>query len=434
MSGRVVAILVGVLALLIGAVVLTQPKVAESNQAAPEARRLVDAPPSQIGAIEVRERDDSFVLISADEAWGGWFVSWGGSAARGSGAWPASDSTRNAGARVLSNTQLQRGPEADLTSASEVYIQSVDGSLLSSMDVGARALAGLLPVRVHGSEQWMAVGREVGDFLKADALLMWRDQSVLPGFDANVTSISIGHSDRVVLSLKRVGKSWSLTYPVAVSADQGAVQSLLEALIGLRADSFTGAQVEGEIRTLTATVPGQSDRGDRQYTVIAGADSRVADVALSIVTDDDRNEVARTRLSVSEEVDRLLAVDPAEFISKRTLDMPASEIEHFSVTPIGGEPVFMCSRGTGGWEGSGAAHAEGWSTLLTGQKADVVQLGGLGLSPTHDIMLQRFGRLDLGSYAIAYDGEQGVLWIGKDRVWRGYLADDGGFGLGLNLD
>ncbi|RNC81228.1 MAG: DUF4340 domain-containing protein [Phycisphaera sp.] len=435
MSGRVVAILVGVLALLIGAVVLTQPKGAGSNQMAQEVRRLVDAPPSQIGAIEVREKDDSFVLISADGAWDGWLVSWGGPAGRGSGAWPASESTRNAGARILSNTQLQRGPEADLASASEVYIQSVDGNLLTSMDVGARALAGLLPVRVHGSERWMAVGREVGDFLKADALLMWRDPSLLPGFDANVSSISIGHSDLVLLSLKRVGKNWSLTYPVAEHADQGAVQALLEGLIGMRSDSFTDAQVEGEIRTLTMTQPGQSDRGDRQYTLISGADSRVVDVSLSLLNGDERIEVARTRLSVSDELDQLLAIDPAEFISKRLLGVPASEIERFSVTPVGGgEPVQVSSRGTSGWEGTGAAYADAWSTLLTERLADTVLLGGEEFEPTHEITLQRFGGLDLGSYAITYDKERGVLWIGKDHVWRGYSAGAGGLDLGLELD
>lgn len=423
------------LALLIGAVVLTQPKGAGPNQTKQDARRLVEAPPSQIGAIEVREKDDSYVLISADHAWGGWLVNWGGPSGRGIGAWPASESTRNAGARILSNTQLQRGPEADLTLASEVFIQSTDGSLLTSMDVGARALAGLLPVRVHGSEQWMAVGREVGDFLKADALLMWRDPSVLPGFDANVTSISIGHSDLVMLSLKRIGKSWSLTYPVAAPADPAAVQALLEGLIGLNSDSFTDAKVEGEIRTLTATVPGQSDGGDRQYTVITGADSGVADVSLSLVAGSDRSEVARTRLTVSEELDRLLEVDPATFISKRTLGIPASEIERFSVAQIvSNESMLVSSRGTGGWEGEGAAHADAWCELLTGRDADSVLLGGKDISPTYEISLERFGGLDLGSYEIAYDRDRGVLWIGKDQVWRGYSVDPDGFDLGLTFD
>lgn len=304
------------------------------------------------------------------------------------------------------------------------------------MQVGDQALAGIVPIRLIGtSKDWHSIRSEVSDFLKADALLMWRDPSVLPGFDANVTSISIGHSDLVMLSLKRVGKSWSLTYPVAATADPAAVQALLEGLLGLKSDSFTNAQVEGEIRTLTATVPGQSDGGDRQYTVIAGADSGVADVSLSLLDGSERSEVARTRLKVTEELNRLLDVDPATFISKRTLGIPASEIERFSIAQIvTNESMLVSSRGTGGWEGKGAAHADAWCTLLTGHDADSVLLGGQDISPTYEISLERFGSLDLGSYEIAYDRERGVLWIGKDQVWRGYSVDPDGFDLGLAFD
>lgn len=433
MSGRVVAILLCVLVLLFGAVVLTKPK-GPANAVGGTATRLVDAPPSQIGRIEVREQTGEFVRVGASESWPGWLVEWGTGDAP-EGAWPASETTRVSGARILSTTFMHDGPEADLRDASELVIFGTDGSVLQALDVGSTPLAGQLPVRVAGTKKWQAVGREIGDFLKTDALLMWRDPAALPGLDASAVSIALGHNDEVTLRLRRVGNSWSLDYPVRASADQDAVLGLLEALIGMRSAQFANGTVGDDMLTVTIDMPASNDVGTRQYVMLLDAESGIGDVMLSTKGDEGTNQIARATLELSSSDTGLLTeIEATEFISKTVLQVPASEIAAFTMRIENESVERTSSRSGGGWESTGIhGHEESWCALLTTRTADTIQIGDVESQPFCTLTAEQFGGLTLGTFRLAASAE--TLWIIEDTIWRGFtLSDQELEELGIGLD
>jgi hypothetical protein len=434
MSGRLVAILVCVLGLLLGAVVLTKPKSSTYTNAG-ASNRLVNAPPSQIGRIEVREQSGEFVRVGSRSLWPGWLVEWG----RGDlqdGAWPASESTRISGARILSTTMLQPGPEADLTDASEVLILSTEGEVLRSLNVGNTSLAGLLPVRAAGIDGWQAVGREIGDFLKTDALLMWRDTTALPGVDASATSIALGHNDEMKVRLRRVGSSWSLDYPVNAPAEPEAVQSLLENLIGLRSQQFTTQPVGADIFTATIELPVQGELGGRRYTMLLDTETSVCDVMLSAINSGESTEIARAGIKLDAAGSSfLIGIESTDFISKKALDLPASEIESFTVRAANtDELIFDEQRTPDGWAFDNSGFSDNWIMLFTERDADTVQIGSPDIPLFMRIEFKRFGGLDLGSYELTVDVENDIYWIGHGNVWRSYDSNIKEIDLGFGFD
>ena len=420
MSGRLVAILVCVLGLLLGVVVLTKPKSSAYTKAG-TSRRLVNAPPSQIGRIEVREQSGEFVRVGSSDLWPGWLVEWGTGDVP-EGAWPASESTRTSGARILSTTMMRGGPEADLADASEVLILSTDGEVLRSLDVGNTSLAGLLPVRVAGIDGWQAVGREIGDFLKTDALLMWRDPTALPGVDASATSIALSHKDEIMLRLQRVGNSWSLDYPVNAPAEPEAVQSLLENLIGLRSQQFTTQQVGADILTVTIELPGQGDSDGRRYTMLLDAATSVCDVMLSTRNSGRNTAIARAGIQLSSADSAFLDdIEISDFVSRVALDVPASEIAGFTSTnPATGNVNFTERRTAEGWAVLDFDYSDNWLTLFTERPADQVRIEPPGVAPNSVVEFTRFGGLSLGTFDLAFEPETLFYWIGQAGVWRGY--------------
>lgn len=420
------------LGLLIGTLVLTQPK-SSKYSAAGAATRLVDAPPSQIGRIEVRDQMGGFVSVGASEFWPGWLVQWG-TGDTPAGAWPASESTRSAGARILSTTMLRAGAQADLSNATEVLILSTEGEVLRSLDMGAVPLAGTIPVKVAGNDQWQSIGREIGGFLKADALLMWRSETALPGLDASVVSIALGHNDEVTLRLRRVGKSWSLDYPVSAPADPQAVLTLLENLIGLRSTRFTTEPVGDDMLTATMELSAAGEMGKRRYIMLMDKASGICDVSLSVDVDGKPQQVARAGLQLGTDDSSLFDIDAADFISRTVLDVPASEIESFTVSFADSDQPFEVNKRTpDGWAGKGSGFADNWVSLFTEREADMIQLGPLDIPAFMRVEFKRFGGLDLGVFELTFDTEN-IYWIGQGDLWRGFDSNIKEIDLGFGFD
>ena len=106
MNGRTAAILVVILGALVAAVILTTP-----GAGGPGVGRvvpLVGVPASQIGGVSVTDAEGHTVTVAADPAWDGWLVREEREGAEES-AWPASEATRSAGVRVLSNSTVTLG-------------------------------------------------------------------------------------------------------------------------------------------------------------------------------------------------------------------------------------------------------------------------------------------------------------------------------------
>ena len=277
------------------------------------------------------------------------------------------------------------------------------------------ALGGRVPVLTSEGE-WGTIERELANFLSLDSLLAWRDSAVLPGLDAGAVTISIDRGGDL-LSLRRVGSAWALELPVIEPADGTRVQELLDGLVGARSERFVDDKPESEIVTLMVEAGPSGDR--RRYTAVIDTSSLVADVMLFKTDGETTTEVARASMRVSAAFAGLLDIDVVDVVSRRSVATPASEVAGMTLTWSGRE----LARTSSGWASSeDESTAESWLDLLTKRDADAVEMSAGEAEDVGVIELAGFGDLAMGSVRVRVG--EGMLWVAKDRVWRGYRAGE----------
>ncbi|MCA9272880.1 MAG: hypothetical protein KDA31_07540 [Phycisphaerales bacterium] len=412
MSGRTAAILVVILGALVAAVVLTTPRAGGPN--AERVVPLVGVPASQIGAVRVTDAAGDAVFVGQDPKWDGWLVeTWDGDVVVGS--WPASGTTVSAGMRVLANARLWSGQRHGLAERSEVVILDQNREVVREFGMSSVALGGRVPV-LTSDDEWGTIERELANFLSLDSLLAWRDPAVLPGLDASAVTISIDREGDL-LALRRVGTSWAVELPVVEPVDGARVQELIDGLVAARSERFVEGKPEQDIVTLMVEAGPSGDR--RRYTAIIDTGSLVADVMLFKTDGETTTEVARASMRVPEEFAGLLDLDVTDVVSRRSVATPASEVAGITLEWSDRE----IARTSSGWASSeDESTAESWLDLLTRRDADEVALSAGDAEGVGTIGLAGFGDLAMGSLRVRAGG--GMLWVARDRVWRGYRVGE----------
>lgn len=413
MSGRTAAVLVGILAVLVALVALTTPRADRPGTAA--AVRLVDVPASQIG--EIRATDGTRVVrIEPASGFGGWMVTESRAEsgdAPGTG-WPVSETTRSAGARVLANAvmRIERSNAASFTNT--VNVLDLDGNVLCVLSMDDRALAGRVQASVLGGEKG-TIERELAGFLSPESLLAWRDPAVMPGLDGGVVSVLVERGGEVV-ALRRVGASWALERPVQEPADGARVQALIDGLVAARSERFLeafGGEERGEGVWVVVEAGGSGER--RRYELTLDAEGLAAEVALSKVGAGGVKEAARGAMRVPVEFVALLDVGVEELVSRRAVATPASEVAGVTLSWSGRE----VARTSAGWASAeDQSLGTAWLDLLTSRDADEISLAEPGAEGVGEVGLRGFGSLAMGSVRVR--AGEGVVWLARDRVWRGY--------------
>lgn len=411
MNGRTAAILVVILGALVAAVILTTP-----GAGGPGVGRgvpLVEVPASQIGGLRVTDAAGD-VFVGQDPRWDGWFVETrDGDVAISS--WPASGTTVSAGMRVLANARFWHGQRHGLVERSKVLILDQQNVLVQEFRMSSVALGGRVPVQTS-QEEWGTIERELANFLSSDSLLAWRDSAVLPGLDAGAVTISIDRGGDL-LSLRRVGSTWALELPVVEPADGARVQELLDGLVGARSERFVDDKPESEIVTLMVEAGPSGDR--RRYTAVIDTGSLVADVMLFKTYGETTTEMARASIRVPAEFAGLLDIDVVDVVSRRSVATPASEVAGMTLTWSGRD----LARTSSGWATSeDESAAESWLDLLTKRDADAVEMSAGEAEDVGAIEFVGFGDLAMGSVRVRVG--EGMLWVARDRVWRGYRAGE----------
>ncbi len=404
-----------ILGALVAAVILTTP-----GAGGPGVGRvvpLVGVPASQIGGVSVTDAEGHTVTVAADPAWDGWLVREEREGAEDS-VWFVSEATRSAGVRVLGNATYSTAPRQTLHASdrTEVTIRSLEGRRLVVFGYNQNhALGGKVPARVIPQTD-AQIERELANFLSLDSLLAWRDSAVLPGLDAGAVTISIDRGGDL-LSLRRVGSAWGVELPVIEPADGARVQELLDGLVGARSERFVDDKPESEIVTLMVEAGPSGDR--RRYTAVIDTGSLVADVMLFKTDGETTSEVARASMRVSAAFAGLLDIDVVDVVSRRSVATPASEVAGMTLTWSGRE----LARTSSGWASSeDESMAESWLDLLTKRDADAVEMSAGEAEDVGAIELAGFGDLAMGSVRVRVS--EGMLWVAKDRVWRGYRAGE----------
>lgn len=417
MNGRTAAILVVILGALVAAVILTTP-----GAGGPGVGRvvpLVGVPASQIG--EIGSTDGTLVVrIVPRPDWGGWVLSqsFADDTNASAHSWPVSETTRAAGVRVLANATLRVERNDPAEHPRGVTILSLNRGVLCALSFDDQALGGRVAASVLGGERG-TIERELANFLSMESLLAWRDSAVLPGLDASAVTISIDRGGDL-LSLRRVGSAWALELPVIEPADGTLVQELLDGLVGARSERFVDDKPESEIVTLMVEAGPSGDR--RRYTAVIDTGSLVADVMLFKTDGETTTEVARASMRVSAAFAALLDIDVVDVVSRRSVATPASEVAGMTLTWSGRE----LARTSSGWASSeDESMAESWLDLLTKRDADAVEMSTGEAEDIGVIELAGFGNLAMGSFRVRVG--EGMLWVAKDRVWRGYRADEDDF-------
>ena len=422
MNGRTAAILVVILGALVAAVVLTTPGGGGSGAGRVEA--MVGVPASQIGGLRVTDAAGDAVVVGQDPRWDGWLVeTWDGDVAVS--AWPASGATVSAGMRVLANARLWHGQRHGLAERSEVVILDQKNEVAREFGMSSVALGGRVPVLTSGDE-WGTIERELANFLSLDSLLAWRDSAVLPGLDASVVTISVDREGDL-LALRRVGTSWAVELPVVEAADGARVQELIDGLVAARSEGFVEAKPESGIVTVMIEAGASGDRV--RYTAAVDTGSLVADVTISKTDGETTSQVARERMRVSAEFAGLLDLGVTDVVSRRSVATPASEVAGLTLTWSGRE----LARTSSGWASAeDESTAESWLDLLTRRAADEVALSAGDAQEVGVIELAGFGDLAMGSVRVRVS--DGMLWVAKDRVWRGYrIGEDDLVRLGVSV-
>ncbi len=414
MNGRTAAILVVILVALIAAVVLTSPKAGGTGVG--RVVPLIEVPASQIG--EIGSTDGTLVVrIVPRPDWGGWVLSqsFADDTNASAHSWPVSETTRAAGVRVLANATLRVERNDPAEHPRGVTISSLNRDVLCALSFDDQALGGRVAASVLGGERG-TIERELANFLSLESLLAWRDSAVLPGLDASAVTISIDREGDL-LSLRRVGSSWGVELPVVEPADGTRVQVILDGLVAARSERFVEDKPEREIVTLMVEAGPSGDR--RRYTAVIDTSSLVADVMLFKTDGETTTQVARASMRVPAEFVALLDLDVTDVVSRVSVSTPASEVAALTLGWSGRE----LARTSSGWATSeDESAAESWLDLLTKRVADEVALSAGEAEEVGTIELAGFGDLAMGSLRVGVG--DGMLWVARDRVWRGYRAQD----------
>lgn len=408
------AILVGVLAVLAVVVLMTSP-----GSGAPVAGQmvpLVAVPASQIGGVTVTDADGLAVTVENDPAWGAWVVREERDGGEGS-AWPASETTRSAGVRVLANARVTLGQKHRLHGPHTVSIVDQAGEQIGGLLVfKEQVLGGRVPV-VLLPERSGTIERELASFLSPESLLGWRDQTLLPGLDAGAVALSIARGDET-LSLRRVGSAWTIESPVRESADAAAVRGLIERLISARSQRFVGVPPENGDLTLRVESGPSGDR--RVYSAAVDTGSLVCEVRLGRAVGEETTPIARAWVQVAPDLSALLDIGVTDLVSRRSTPTPASEVAALSLSWSGRE----LARTSSGWATpEDAAAASAWLDVLTSREADDIALAPGDGDEIGTITLRGFGDLAMGTYQIRADTT--AVWVAQSRVWRGYRLSEG---------
>jgi len=413
MSGRTAAVLVGILAVLVALVALTTPRADRPGPAA--VVRLVDVPASQIGEIEATDGVRA-VRIESAAGFGGWMVteSRAESGKAPGKSWPVSEATRSAGLRVLANAEMRVENSKTTEFTKRVNILDLDRNVICTLSMDDLVLAGRVQASVQGGEKG-TIERELANFLSLDSLLAWRDPAVLPGLDASVVSVLVERGGEVV-ALRRVGANWALERPVQEPADGARVQALIDGLVAAKSERFID-ELGGEERSegVWVVVEAGASGDRRRYEMTLDAEGLSAEVALSKVGSGGATEVARGAMQVPVEFVALLDVGVEDLVSRRTVATPASEVAAVTLSWSGRE-VARTSTGWASAEDQSLGTA--WLDLLTSRDADEISLAEPGAEAIGEIALRGFGALAMG--AVRVRAGDGVVWLARDRVWRGY--------------
>jgi len=241
-TGVIVALVMAVVLAVVAAIVLGPQK--PTTTGGP----LLPVQPSQIVAIRVLTTDGASQTIER-ETRGGWVY-----VAADGGRWPIERTAIDNALRLLAALRIE--PDVDVGRPTDgentdehdwqtwpgfaVTLTSgeVWGVACQTMVIGGRRLVRVEPPAGSGAE--VVVARVEGEILAAlieTGVGAWRVRRALPEVSPDTTRVRLETPAHTVQLVRR-GNRWRLIEPVAVAADDAAVQMLLRRLAGVAVHRF----------------------------------------------------------------------------------------------------------------------------------------------------------------------------------------------------
>lgn len=278
----------------------------------------------------------------------------------------------------------------------------------------------------------LTIREQAADLLRSESIRSLRTRAVMPGIDADAIRIewSAGGASAV---LRRVGRAWSLTEPVASPASPNEIERLLSGLAGLSFESFSddGADaIETPAHVIRVDQPGNGRRG---WEVVLASDGRVSSRSA--------DGLMQQSGTVSAADLNALDLEPASLIDRVALRLPMSDIDGVRIEGPGDAAVMAKRRGRA-WEGDLPIATE-LLLLITSAEADsvTIQLAAPDqpgpendtfladqsdpVTKRFDITLQRFGGIDTVALDLTADAAASQLRLRDGDVVRAYDASRG---------
>lgn len=313
-------------------------------------------------AAEVRvvgsERAGGGVVVvqRVDEGWPtGWAVrtvDMGGEAAW----WPADEQRVRAGLRLLTTAELPRREGGAIEGATRAVSLGLGDRGTVDLTLGDRPLGGRIPTEFAGAGGREAVWMDsrLGEALRGEALLLWRDDRVLA-----VSGAATGFSVRGGASgveLRREGGVWMIAGEPALPVDRQAVADTLAVLTGLKAsrvlDPDLALEAERGLDVEQAVLSVESPGGRRRLAL-----GRAADAAGSEVFARATGQLGGQRLA---ELDVRVPTRPLAGVSASAVDYTARspvdggrfDIARVEIAGVGGAVRMDAVRAPDGWSGT----------------------------------------------------------------------------------
>lgn len=347
MSSRALAIALLLTVLVGAAVYLTAVRPAQRTAAAPPALPALD--PARVTRITLEDDRGTFAVERTPA--GIWQTA---PLAPGAAPWPIDPVRVRRALKALAEADAQTAqtgsPPADVATLSlaldsgSQWTLAIDAARLAGR---ARAWAGNTPVTIDA---------DLADLWTRPGPAAWRDIAALPGVGAETSRITL-RSGAGETRLARLRNAWRITAPVSARADDGAVQSLLDALGKVTVARFD-AEPKAFTPALSVTIesdareaaPGAEPRVVTRTRSLAVGPPTAADQRLAPATPDE----GASALLVNPESLANLPTDALAYASRAAAQTIPANVGMIIITPAPASsdpaPERGFRRGIDGWQ------------------------------------------------------------------------------------
>ena len=284
----------------------------------------------------------------------------------GAASWPARIQRVRGALRALATARLRVDDEpaenGDRSGIDRVVLTTRDGASVT-LSIEPGSVAGRRRVRVTARDADAIVTRRwsgrmdsgITESILRDGLDPWRSSELFPMSRTGVGAVELRAGGSVV-RLERTGSGWTITDPWRVGADQGAIDSLLETVLSLRADGFIPESRRDDAITgldkPRATIAVEHRRSGETQRLSVGAPVSAGGGRVAARYDTGGAGVA---LEIAAESIGSLTAAPDAYIRRTPLRTAPSRIDSIRIeAPGASEGAWTATRDLDSWTSGGA--------------------------------------------------------------------------------